>query len=83
MRNLKSRRAFFKNALAVGALAPIATFGQGLQTAVEKTSMSSIPTDLKITDIKCGFIRNGHSLFVKIYTNQDIVGHGEGVFRQP
>jgi galactonate dehydratase len=83
MSNLKSRRTFFKNAIAAGALAPIATFGQGLQTAVEKTSMSSIPADLKITDIKCGYIRNGHSLFVKIYSNQDIVGHGEGVDATP
>jgi galactonate dehydratase len=83
MRNQKSRRAFFKNALAAGALAPFATFGQGLETAVEKTSMSSIPADLKITDIKCGYIRNGHSLFVKIYSNQDIIGHGEGVDATP
>ena len=29
--------------------------------------------------MKCGYIRNQHSLFVKIYTNQDIVGHGQAV----
>ena len=39
--------------------------------------------DAEITDIKCGYIRNGHSLFVKIYTNQDIWGCGEGVDATP
>jgi galactonate dehydratase len=79
-----SRRSFFKKAaLAAGALAPIATFGQGYQTAIDKTSKASIPTDLKITEIKCGYIRNGHSLFVKIHTNQGIWGCGEGVDATP
>jgi galactonate dehydratase len=36
-----------------------------------------MPTDLKITDVKCGYIRG--SLFVKINTNQGIYGCGEGV----
>ncbi|HZY78463.1 MAG TPA: mandelate racemase/muconate lactonizing enzyme family protein [Cyclobacteriaceae bacterium] len=79
-----SRRNFFKNAVIAGAMAsPLATFGQGYQQAIDKTSKNSIPSDLKITDIKCGYIRNGHSLFVKIYSNQDIVGHGEGVDATP
>ncbi|GAB2796204.1 mandelate racemase/muconate lactonizing enzyme family protein [Rhabdobacter roseus] len=45
--------------------------------------MASNPSELRITDIKCGFIRNGHSLFVKIYTNQDVWGCGEGVDATP
>jgi galactonate dehydratase len=84
MTTSSSRRGFFKKALAAGALAsPFATFGSGYQEAIEKTPKSSIPADLKITGIKCGYIRNGHSLFVKVYTNQDIVGHGEGVDATP
>ncbi len=58
-------------------------FGQGLEAAVEKAPLLSSPSDLQITDIKCGYIRNGHSLFVKIYTNQDIWGCGEGVDATP
>ena len=50
-----------------------------LATAVDRASLSSRPSDLRITDVKCGFIRGGSSLFVKIYTNQGIWGSGEGV----
>ena len=80
MSNPTSRRSFLSKtaiAAAMAPLAPLATFGQGLQTAVEKTPKASPPSDLKITDVKCGYIRG--SLFVKIYTNQDLVGSGEGV----
>jgi galactonate dehydratase len=52
-------------------------FGQGLENSVEKASQSSRPSDLKITDVKCGYVRG--SLFVKVYTNQDIWGCGEAV----
>ena len=87
MANSTNRRSFFKNALAAGAtagvLSPLASFGMGFQDAIDKTPKSSAPSDLKITSIKCGFIRGGHSLFVKIYSNQDIVGHGEGVDATP
>lgn len=80
MSHSSSRRSFLtKSALAV-ALAPVtslSSFGQGLETAVEKTPKTSPPADLKITDIKCGYVRG--SLFVKIYSNQDIWGCGEGV----
>ncbi|MDX9812321.1 MAG: mandelate racemase/muconate lactonizing enzyme family protein, partial [Bacteroidales bacterium] len=58
------------------AVAP-AAFGSQLETAVDQTIKSSMPTDLKITDVKCGYIRG--SLFVKINTNQGIYGCGEGV----
>jgi len=77
-----SRRSFLRNSsLATTAL--MAGFGTSLAAALDKTALHSRPTDLEITDIKCGYIRNGHSLFVKIYTNQDIWGCGEGVDATP
>ena len=72
-----SRRSFITKAALAGALAPLASFGQGFEQAVEKTEKPSAPSDLKITDIKCGYIKG--SLFVKIFTNQDLWGCGEGV----
>ncbi|MEP7108862.1 MAG: mandelate racemase/muconate lactonizing enzyme family protein [Ferruginibacter sp.] len=80
MANSTSRRSFLSKtaiAAALAPLAPLATFGQGFETAIDKTSKSSPPSDLKITEVKCGYIKG--SLFVKIYTNQDIWGCGEGV----
>ena len=80
MKSTNSRRAFLsKAALATAAAAatPLATFGRSYETAMQEKAINSIPTDLKITDVKCGFI--GGSLFVKIFTNQDIYGCGEGV----
>ena len=80
MKNLNSRRAFLgKAALATAAASvfPLAGFGKGFEKAIEGTPKSSAPSDLKITDVKCGYI--GGSLFVKIYTDQDIYGCGEGV----
>jgi galactonate dehydratase len=75
-----SRRSFLSKtaiAAAIAPLAPISGFGKTYQEAIDKTPMYSPPSDLKITDVKCGYIRG--SLFVKIYTNQDIWGCGEGV----
>jgi galactonate dehydratase len=63
----------------MAAAHPLAAFGQALEAAVEGANLSSRPSDLQITDLKCGFIRGGASLFVKIYTNQGIWGCGEGV----
>src|SRR5688500_17890615 len=85
MSNSNSRRSFIKkSALAAGLMAPIATYAKGLENALDNSPKTlSKPSDLKITDIKCGYIRNGHSLFVKIYTNQDIWGCGEGVDATP
>jgi galactonate dehydratase len=80
MKNVNSRRAFLGKAACVAAAAtvtPLASFGNGYQKAVEQAKNSSAPSDLKITDVKCGYI--GGSLFVKIFTNQDIYGCGEGV----
>lgn len=65
------------SALGLSGLAN--TFGQGLTTAVDNAPKLSAPSDLKITDIKVGFIRGGSRMFVKILTNQDIYGCGEGV----
>ena len=85
MKQLHSRRSFLAKSAFTGALAatPIAAFGSGLESAVERANLSSRPSDLEITDVKCGYIRNGHSLFVKVYTNQDIWGCGEGVDATP
>lgn len=79
--NKFSRRSFLsKFALGAGALAatPLAGAGRELESAVKNTKQYSRPSDLEITDLKVGYIRGGSHLFVKIYTNQDIVGHGEG-----
>ena len=76
-----SRRSFITKAALAASMAPFAslskTYGQGIENAMERTSKLSSPSDLKITDVKCGY--SGGGLFVKILTNQDIVGWGEGV----
>ena len=75
-----TRRSFITKAAIAAAAAPLAslkTFGQGYETAIDKTPKASAPSDLKITEIKCGYIKG--SLFVKVYTNQGIWGCGEGV----
>ena len=76
-----SRRSFITKAAVAAAITPFAsltnTFGQGLTNAMERTPKISPPSDLKITDVKCGY--SGGGLFVKIYTNQDIWGTGEAV----
>lgn len=80
MANPTNRRSFFKKAAIATALtnlAPFSTFGKGYETAIDKTPKLSAPTDLKITEIKCGYVKG--SLFVKIHTNQGIWGCGEGV----
>ena len=74
-----SRRSFLSKATLGITGAMLATNYNGLAASIEKTPKASAPSDLKITGVKCGYIRNEHSLFVKIYTNQDIVGHGQGV----
>jgi galactonate dehydratase len=83
--NISSRRNFLSKAAITSAMAvsPLVNFGSGFENAINNAPKSSAPADLKITDVKCGYIRNGHSLFVKIYSNQDIVGHGEGVDATP
>jgi len=77
----QNRRNFLAKASLIGAAAMAAplskTFGQGLIDAKERTPQSSAPSDLKITGVKCAY--SGGGLFVKILTNQDIWGSGEGV----
>src|SRR6186997_1120332 len=80
MINSTSRRKFLSKAAIAAAMTPFAslsTFSQGYEEAIDKTPKRSAPADLKITDVKCGYIRG--SVMVKIYTNQDIWGCGEGV----
>ncbi len=84
MKNNHSRRAFLTAGAAASALAATtATYGQGLENAVENQNLNSMPSGLEITDVTCGFIRGGHGLFVKVHTNQGIVGHGEGADATP
>ena len=72
----QSRRSFFKKSAVAGTAAGAAMLANslnGLAEAVDRTPQSSNPSALRITDVRCGQIRGGHSLFVKIYTNQDIL----------
>ncbi len=74
MQETNTRRSFLaKGALAGAALQPLAALGQAVQNA----NTASSPSALRITDVKCGFVRG--SLFVKIHTNQGIWGCGEAV----
>ena len=77
MTGSSSRRAFLKSGAVTGALAMPGL--QSLAEATEQTSTQSRPSDLKITEVKCGYIRGGSRLFVKIHTNEGIWGCGEGV----
>jgi galactonate dehydratase len=84
MANLTSRRSFFTKAAVAAAVTPfvsLSAFGREYEDAIDKTPRASAPSDLRITDIKCGYVRG--SLFVKLYTNQDIWGCGEGVDAVP
>ena len=76
-----SRRAFFKSGAVAGALAVPGLWR--LAEATEAASPRSRPADLKITGVKCGYTRGGSRMFVKIHTNQDIWGCGEGVDATP
>jgi galactonate dehydratase len=84
MQHNNSRRSFITKAALATAMAPFTamdSFGRSYEDAIDKMPKSSAPSDLKITDVKCGYIKG--SLFVKIYTNQDIWGCGEGVDAVP
>lgn len=72
-----SRRAFLESGALASALAVPGL--QRLAGATEGTATRSRPSDLKITGVRCGYIRGGNGLFVKIHTNQDVWGCGEGV----
>jgi len=78
----ETRRSFFKKSAVAGTAgaAMLANFGRGLQAAVNNTPQSSNPSALRITDLKCAYyMGHGAHLFVKIFTNQDVVGYGEGM----
>lgn len=75
-----SRRGFISKAAVAAAMTPFASlsgFGKPYENAIDHFEKRSAPSDLKITDVKCGYIKG--SLFVKVFTNQDIYGCGEGV----
>lgn len=75
-----SRRSFISKAAIAAAMTPFASmsaFGKGLEDAIEKTPKNSAPSDLTIKEVTCAYLRG--SLFVKMTTNQDIIGYGEGV----
>jgi len=91
----ESRRSFLTRGAAAGAFAlhpfaagplaasPSGRFGKGLEEAIDRANLRSRPSDIEITDVRCGFIRGGSRLFVKIHTTQDIWGCGEGVDATP
>ncbi|MDN5213309.1 mandelate racemase/muconate lactonizing enzyme family protein [Fulvivirgaceae bacterium BMA12] len=84
MKKLTSRRNFIsKSARASMGFSLMTQFGNDLFMAIRKQSLYSTPSDLKITSVVCAYIRNGHSLFVKVFTNQDIWGNGEAVDATP
>jgi galactonate dehydratase len=75
-----SRRSFISKAALAAAMTPLASltgFGKGLEDAIEKTPKASAPSDLTIKEVTCAYLRG--SVFIKMTTNQDIVGYGEGV----
>ena len=83
MSTTKQNRRSFLTKAGVGAAALagtplIKTFGNGLEDAKERTSMMSAPSDLRITAVKVAYTTPG-GMFVKLETNQGIVGWGESV----
>src|SRR5512143_544537 len=75
-----SRRSFLAGG-AAGALGG-AVLGSPLAPlahAVERTPLSSSPSDLRITAVRGGLVRGQHSLVVKIHAHQGIHGCAEAV----
>lgn len=80
MKDIKnSRRSFLQKSLVTGLTGGmlLGSFSESLGKAVQSQNNYSNPSDLKITDLKCGYARG--ALYVKIYTNQDVWGCGEAV----
>jgi galactonate dehydratase len=71
--NLNNRRSFFKSAGAglAGALSL-----RGLSAAVQESTTPYRRPKLKITDVKTAYVQGIH---VRIYTDQGLIGEGEGV----
>jgi galactonate dehydratase len=78
MTRSRSRRDFFVTSAAAGAGLMLPGLLR-LAEAGEQSAPWSRPSDLKITNVRCGYIRGGNGLFVKIHTDQGIWGCGEGV----
>ena len=81
MKNNNSRRSFLSKAAIASALMPFASlqaFGKPMEDAIEKTPMASAPSDLKIENVTPAYMPNNR-MYVKITTNQVLVGYGEGV----
>lgn len=78
-----SRRSFLSKAALAAALSPLAAFGKPMEEAMEKTPKASPPSDLKIESVMPAFIKGVNSLYIKITTNQGIIGYGEGVDAVP
>ena len=78
MKSKNSRRSFLQKSAVAGLTGAglMGTFG-GLNEAVARQNPYSNPSDLKITDVKCGYVRG--AVYVKIYTDQDVWGCGEAV----
>jgi galactonate dehydratase len=77
---MNKRRNFIKKTFGISAAVAIsqtASFGNVYQEKIEERPKYSAPSDLKITDIKCGYVKG--SVLLKINTNQGIYGCGEGV----
>lgn len=80
-----TRRNFITAGLAASALTmtKVKSFGAVYETAIDAQPKMSAPSDIKITGLKCAYIRGGAGLFVKIESNQEIYGLGEGVDAVP
>lgn len=87
MKNLTDRRNFLKKGTQAASAAligvPALQWGNRFVESMSDNPKLSAPSELKITDVKCGYIRGGYHLYVKIFTNQDIYGVGEGADATP
>lgn len=82
MKNSFSRRSFMTKGALAGAFGLTGlsqTFGKVYTNAVDDNPKLSAPSDLKITDVKVAYLRGGGRMFIKLETNQGLIGYGEGV----
>jgi len=74
-----SRRDFIKKAgvggLGLGSML-MAPYEQQLEEVTSKVNRNSAPSDLKITDMRIAHVDDAAPI-IRIYTNQDIMGHGD------
>src|SRR5690349_12523925 len=76
-----SRRSFLGKAGAttIGATL-LSSFGSPYQNSINAQSLSSSPSELKITKVTSAYFHeNQRKMFIKIQTNQGITGYGEAV----